>query len=208
MPNFFAGPMRINLSLSHFDDLPVTTDDPIVELNPWQCQVLSVGGHPMGMPELTFVNSGTSHVLHWTAPPADAARRAALWLALVTRNTIWVRIGYDLQASFDLAIRLQPITVAFAQQAGGLPSDGLTFRVVEADVRLRLIEQRSFALVADKPQREEALFTFQSDGSLALADAEVLAPLRKADGVTIEVAHSDKPGAAQRVRVRLGTPRC
>jgi hypothetical protein len=207
MPNFFAGPMRINLSLNLFDDLPVTTDDPIVDLNPWQVQVISVGGHPLAMPELTFVNTGTSHVLHWTSAPVDPARRAALWLALVTRNMIWIRIGYDLQQSADLSIRLQPITVSLAQPPGA-PSEALSFRVVEADLRLRLTEVKSYALVAERAPREEPLFTFEPDGSLRLGAAEVLAPLRQADSVTLEVASPDKPGAVQRVRVKLATRHC
>jgi hypothetical protein len=204
MPNFFAGPMRMNLSLTQLDDLPVTTDDPIVELNAWQCQVISVGGHAMGMPELTFVNSGTSHVLHWSSAPVDPVRRATLWVALLMRGTIWVRIGFDLQQSADLAIKLQPLTSTLA----AISSAPLAFRVVEADLRVRLCEVRSFALVADKGPREEALFTFQPDGSLALGYAEVLAPLRHADAVTLEVEPLEKPVPAQRVRLKLAARRC
>ena len=204
MPNFFSGPMRINLSLTHFDDLPVTTDDPIVELNPWQCQVISVGGQPMGMPELAFVNSGTSHVLHWSGAPVDPVRRSRLWFELITHGTIWVRIGFDAQQSADLAIKLQPITNALVAPSAA----PLAFRVVEADVRVRLCEVRSFALVADKGPHEEALFTFLPDGSLALGDAEVLAPLHGADFVTLEMEQTEKPVSPQRVRLKLAARRC
>lgn len=204
MPNFFAGPMRMNLGFTQMDDLPVTTDDPIVELNPWQCQVISVGGHPMGMPELAFVNSGTSHVLHWSSAPVDPVRRSTLWWALLMRGTIWIRIGFDLHQSADLAIKLQPITASLA----ALSAAPMAFRVVEADLRVRLCEVRSFALVADKGPREEALFTFQPDGSLALGDAEVLAPLRGAESVTLELEPLEKSVAIQRVRLKLTGRRC
>ena len=112
MPNFSAGPMKINLSLTRFEDLAVSTDDPIVELNPWACEVLSLGSTSIAMPELTFVNSGTSHELHWTSAPVDSVRRGALWLALVTRRSLRVRIGYDLQQSVDITLQLQPISFA------------------------------------------------------------------------------------------------
>ena len=204
MPNFFAGPMRMNLSLTKLDDLPVTTDDPLVELNPWQCQVISVGGHAMGMPELTFVNSGTSHVLHWSSAPVDPVRRSTLWWTLLVRGTIWIRIGFDLGQSADLPIKLQPITASLAALSGA----PMAFRVVEADLRVRLCEVRSFALVADKGPREEALFTFQPDGSLALGDAEVLAPLRGAECVTLELEPPEKPVSVQRVRLKLSGRRC
>ena len=70
MPNFSAGPMRINLSLTRFEDLTVTTDDPIAALNPWTCEVISLGNTSIALPELTFVHSGSAHALHWTAAPA------------------------------------------------------------------------------------------------------------------------------------------
>ena len=123
MPNFSAGPMRINLSLTRFEDLTVTTDDPIVALNPWQCQVVSVGSSLIAMPELDFINNGAVHQLHWASAPVDVTRRAALWLALVTRNSLRIRIGYDLLQSQDLTLQLQPIAFAHAASSGDVPND-------------------------------------------------------------------------------------
>jgi len=109
MPNFFAGSMSINLSLTHFEELAVTTDDPIVDLNPWQCEVLSVGASAMAMPELGFDNAGGAHVLRWSSAPVDADRRAALRAALVRRRSLRIRIGYDLHQSADLSVPLRLI---------------------------------------------------------------------------------------------------
>jgi hypothetical protein len=121
MPNFSAGPMRINLSLSHFEDLTVTTDDPIVELNAWHCEVVSLAGKPIAMPELGFLNSGVAHQLHWASAPVDTARFAALWLALLTRRTLRIRIGYDLHQSQELTLQLLPITFAQAAAPSSAP---------------------------------------------------------------------------------------